>query len=112
MRHCAGQLQPGACDGSKRITATDLYAGAINIYKCTISSLSAVCSGTGWGTFLNLTHVYGCAPNFGSIAHVHPDQHYLDFMVANSKAILYFANDGGIYHALDGYSGLITRRLR
>src|SRR6266700_2946271 len=90
------------------LTATDLYAGAINIYKCTISSLSPVCSGTGQGTFLNLTHVYGCAPNFGSIAHVHPDQHDLDFMIANSKAILYFANDGGIYRALDGYSGLTT----
>src|SRR5437660_1717672 len=90
------------------LTATDLYAGAINIYKCTISSLSPVCSGTGQGTFLNLTHVYGCAPNFGSIAHVHPDQHDLDFIVANSKAILYFANDGGIYRALDGYSGLTT----
>src|SRR5438309_10519139 len=90
------------------LTATDLYAGAINIYKCTISSLSPVCGGTGQGTFLNLTHVYGCAPNFGSIAHVHPDQHDLDFIVANSKAILYFANDGGIYRALDGYSGLTT----
>ena len=90
------------------LTATDLYAGAINIYKCTINSLSPVCGGTGQGTFLNLTHVYGCAPNFGSIAHVHPDQHDLDFMIANSKAILYFANDGGIYRALDGYSGLTT----
>src|SRR5438132_11705676 len=39
------------------LTATDLYAGAINIYKCTISSLSPVCGGTGQGTFLNLTHV-------------------------------------------------------
>src|SRR5207237_8940743 len=29
-------------------------------------------------------------------------------MIANSKAILYFANDGGIYRALDGYSGLTT----
>ena len=90
------------------LTATDLYAGAINLYKCTISSISPFCGGTGSGTFLNLTHVYGCAPNFGSIAHVHPDQHDLDFMVANSKAILYFANDGGIYRALDGYSGLTT----
>src|SRR3989454_12397152 len=78
------------------------------MYKCTISSLSPVCSGTGQGTFLNLTHVYGCAPNFGSIAHVHPDQHDLDFIVANSKAILYFANDAGIYRALDGYTGLTT----
>src|SRR5947199_7263362 len=84
------------------LTATDLYAGAINIYKCTISSLSPVCSGTGQGTFLNLTHVYGCAPNFVSIAHVNPDQHELDLIFAYSKAILYFANDGGIYRALDG----------
>src|SRR2546427_3542457 len=72
------------------------------------SAVCLQCSGTGQGTFLNLTHVYGCAPNFASIAHVHPDQHDLDFMVANSKAILYFANDGGIYRALDGYSGLTT----
>jgi len=89
-------------------TATDLYAGAINIYKCTITSLSSTCSGTGSNTFLNLTHAYGCPPDFGSIAHVHPDQHDLDFMVVNSKAILYFANDGGIYRALDGYTGLTT----
>ncbi len=88
--------------------ATDLYAGAINLYKCEINDLSPTCSGTGSNTFLNLTHVYGCAPNFGSIAHVHPDQHNLDFMVVNSKAIMYFANDGGIYRALDAYTGLIT----
>jgi len=88
--------------------ATDLYAGAINLYKCTITSLSPTCSGTGSNTFLNLTHAYGCPPDLGSIAHVHPDQHDLDFMVANSKAILYFANDGGIYRALDGYTGLTT----
>jgi len=89
-------------------TATDLYAGAINIYKCTITSLSPSCSGTGSNTFLNLTHAYGCPPDFGSIARVHPDQHGLDFTVANGKAILYFANDGGIYRALDGYTGLTT----
>jgi len=77
-------------------TATDLYAGAINIYKCTLTSLSHTCRGTGSNTFLNLTHAYGCPPDFGSIAHVHPDQHDLDFMVVNGKAILYVANDGGI----------------
>jgi hypothetical protein len=41
-------------------TATDLYAGAVNIYKCRIDSLSSTCSGTGPNTFLNLTHAYGC----------------------------------------------------
>ena len=89
-------------------TATDLYAGAINLYKCTITSGTPSCNGTGTNQFLNLTHVYGCPPNYGSIAHVHPDQHALDFKVINSKAIMYFANDGGIYRALDGYTGLTT----
>ena len=89
-------------------TSTDLYAGAINLYKCAITTGSPTCGGTGSNKFLNLTHVYGCAPDFGSIAHVHPDQHGIDFMVANSRAIMYFANDGGIYRALDGYTGLTT----
>jgi hypothetical protein len=87
-------------------TATDLYAGAVNLYKCRIDSLSPECGGTGPNTFLNLTHVYGCAPNLGSLAHVHPDQHAIDFVVASGKSLLYFANDGGIYRALDGYLGL------
>ena len=89
-------------------TSTDLYAGTINLYKCTITSSSPTCGGTGSNKFLNLTHVYGCPPNFGSIAQVHPDQHGVDFMVVNSQAIMYFANDGGIYRALDGYTGLTT----
>jgi len=37
--------------------ATDLYAGAVNLYKCTISANSPTCNGTGAGTFINLTHV-------------------------------------------------------
>jgi hypothetical protein len=83
-------------------TATDLYAGAINLYKCTVANPSApTCS------FLNLTHVYACSPA-SAPAHVHPDQHALDALVVGSpaKAVMYFANDGGIYRALDGYSGL------
>jgi hypothetical protein len=85
-------------------TATDLYPGAINLYKCTIAAPnSPACS------FLNLTHVYGCNPA-SALAHVHPDQHALDALVAPStgKAVMYFANDGGVYRALDGYTGLIT----
>lgn len=83
-------------------TATDLYAGAINLYKCTLATnTSTSCTQSSW---LNLTHVYGCS----SIAKVHPDQHDLDFIVANGKDIMYFANDGGIYRALDGFTGLTT----
>ena len=87
---------------------TDLYAGAINLYKCTLAPTVPDCSGAAPNTFLNLTHVYGCAPNLGSTAHVHPNQHSLDFAVFNNRATLYFANDGGVYRSLDGYTGLAT----
>jgi large repetitive protein len=91
-------------------TATDLYAGAINIYKCQINSAQPNCSGTGSNQFMNLTHVYGCPPNFGSIAHVHPDQHAVAFTIASNsnQDIMYFANDGGVYRTLDGFTGLTT----
>ncbi len=85
-------------------TATDLYAGAINIYKCTLASTSSTSCTQTSGLWLNLTHVYGCS----AIAKVHPDQHDLDFDVVNGKDIMYFANDGGIYRAVDGYLGLAT----
>ncbi|MCU1271654.1 MAG: hypothetical protein JWN74_2948 [Acidobacteriaceae bacterium] len=84
--------------------ATDLYAGAVNIYKCTITDAFPSCNGAGNNTFLNLTHAYGCS----DIARVHPNQHAMDFLLANQTALLYFANDGGIYRALDGYTGLTT----
>ena len=85
-------------------TATDLYAGAVNLYKCTITNAFPTCNGTGNNSFMNLTHVYGCS----NIAKVHPDQHAIDFLVANGTALLYFANDGGLYRALDGFTGLTT----
>lgn len=87
-------------------TATDLYAGAVNLYKCTISVVSPNCSGTGSGAFVNLTHVYGCS----SIAKVHPFQHSTAFLLINNnnEDLMYFANDGGIYRAADGYTGLFT----
>jgi hypothetical protein len=80
---------------------TDLYPGAINLYKCTISNPAANSPGCS-ASFLNLTHVYGCS----SIAKVHPDQHHLAAVIASGKALMYFANDGGLYRALDGYTGL------
>ena len=85
-------------------TVTDLYAGAVNLYKCIISVTLPTCNGPAPFTFMNLTHVYGCS----DIAHFHPDQHAIDFLVTNGTALLYFANDGGIYRSLDGFSNLIT----
>ena len=81
-------------------SGTDLYAGAINIYKCRMTNPSS----PGSNCFVNLTHVYGCL----SIANVHPDQHHLAGIIAGGKELMYFANDGGIYRALDGYTGLTT----
>ena len=89
---------------------TDLYAGAVNLYKCRLTSATPTCGGVAPDTFINLTHVYGCPPGFGSIAHVHPNQHSISFLQINSnmQVVMYFANDGGVYRALDGYTGLIT----
>ncbi len=87
-------------------SATDLYAGAINLYKCSISSINPTCTSA---QFLNLTHVYGCPPVYGAPAHVHPDQHALAYVIPESGAdLMYFANDGGIYRALNGFTGLTT----
>jgi hypothetical protein len=89
---------------------TDLYAGAVNLYKCRITTASPTCDHAPPDTFVNLTHAFGCPPNLGSIAHVHPNQHGLSFLPINSnmQVVMYFANDGGIYRALDGYTGLTT----
>ena len=86
-------------------SATDLYAGAINLYKCSINVSNPACSGV---PFMNLTHVYGCEP-LSALAHVHPDQHALAYAIPSSGAdLMYFANDGGIYRALNGFTGLST----
>ena len=85
---------------------TDLYAGTINLYKCKLLNNQTSCSTVDTNlpnAWLNLTHVYGTC---SSKAHVHPDQHGLDIALVSGKAIIYFANDGGIYRALDGYTGL------
>jgi len=82
-------------------TGTDLYAGARNVYKCTITSAVPDCSGTGANFLQNLTHVYGCV---GSGPAVHPDQHSLDFIVSGGAAVMYFAHDGGINRSLNGFA--------
>jgi hypothetical protein len=113
--NCGDQLGCGTEQGSYNLElaavpngnsgVTDLYAGTINLYKCEIISTSPTCSGTGANTFLNLTHAYGCS----SIAEVHPAQHAVAFQVNTStEDVMYFANDGGIYRALNGYTDLTT----
>src|SRR5450432_838287 len=84
---------------------TDLYAGARNLYKCTITASSPSCGGSSEPNFfMNLSHVYGCS----AIAKFHPDQHALDSMVVSGNDVLYFANDGGVYRAINGFTGLHT----
>ena len=78
---------------------TDLYAGAINIYRCQVSASNPTCSAK---PFINLTHVYGCTPT-GSFSKVHPDEHSFDFLQSNPN-IIYFGNDGGVYRTLSGLS--------
>jgi len=88
---------------------TDLYAGAENLFKCNINTLNPACMTS---PFINLTHVYGCSP-VAAPSHVHPDQHAAAATIPSSgtdsgNALLYFANDGGVYRALDGFSGLTS----
>jgi len=88
-------------------TSTDLYAGLVNLYKCRVSSGTHTCATIDNNlpnSWINLTQAYSCP----TIATVHPDEHGLDFIKAGTKYILYFANDGGVYRALDGISGLVS----
>jgi hypothetical protein len=85
-------------------TTTDVYAGAVNLYKCTLQPGSATCTQTN-NDWINLTHVYGCNP-LGAPAQVHPSQHGIAFMVVGDTSPGYFAHDGGISRTLDGYAGL------
>jgi len=114
IAYCGDIIGCGTLDGTYNLElgavpnggATDLYAGAVNLYKCQINYASPTCNGTGSNTFLNLTHVYGCS----AIAKVHPAQHALAFQLLNNntQVAMYFANDGGIYRTLDGFSDLTT----
>jgi len=82
---------------------TDIYAGAENLFKCKLLNNQTACATVDTNlpnSWLNLTHAFGMC---SSKASVHPSQHGIDFAVVGGKAILYFANDGGIWRALDGY---------
>lgn len=74
---------------------TDVYAGASNIFKCSINAQNPKCEPT-TAPFINLTHVFGCNP-----AKVHAGQHGIAFSTTNTN-LIYFANDGGIYRTLNG----------
>jgi large repetitive protein len=76
---------------------TDLYAGAVNLFKCRITSLTSPNC-----TFVNLTHVYGCALP-GSYSNVHPDQQAVDFSPQHPE-LIYFGNDGGVYRTLNSFA--------
>ncbi len=113
ITNCGDQFGCGTEQGAYNLTlaavadgtTTDLYAGALNLYKCTVTGVPLQC----FSPFLNLTHVYGCPPDFGSIAHVHPAQHAIASLInTNTQDVMYFANDGGIYRALNAYTGLTS----
>ncbi len=85
-------------------SATDLYAGAVNEYRCTVDPvLNPTC---GAKPFANLTHTYGSCgtATTGAFAHVHPDQHGIDFVRANPD-VIYFGDDGGVYRTLHSQTG-------
>lgn len=90
-------------------SVTELYAGSINIYRCSITPQNPICAAS---PFINLTHSYGCDP-ISAPAHVHPGQHSLAYTIPSSgtdsgNLLMYFANDGGLYRALDGVNGINT----
>lgn len=107
---------PNCAQSDPQCGVTDLYAGAVNIFKCEISPEFPTCSPyvnpppPPNAVFLNLTHVYGCPPDFGSTAHVQASQHAVGFELTQNdqQVVMYFANDGGIYRALNGFTDLDT----
>jgi hypothetical protein len=82
-------------------TNTDLFAGAVNLFKCSITAANPTC--TAGGSWLNLTHVYGSC--VAANVTIHPDQHAIDFLQANPN-LIYFGNDGGAYRTLTGNTGM------
>jgi hypothetical protein len=86
-------------------TATDLYAGLVNLYKCRVNTGTQSCATIDSNlanSWINITKVYTCP----SISGVHPDEHGLDFEIVGGKAVMYFGNDGGVYRTLDGLTKL------
>ncbi|MGH9493004.1 MAG: WD40/YVTN/BNR-like repeat-containing protein, partial [Terriglobales bacterium] len=94
---------------------TDLYAGGVNIFKCSLPSTGTLnlCNqlSPSANRWINLTHVYGFLGFGGSCSNsyltIHPDQHAADFSQSNPQ-IMYFGNDGGAYRTLTSRTGLVN----
>jgi hypothetical protein len=73
---------------------TLLYAGTVDLYRC---SLSAGC------VLRNTTNaVNGCA----APAQVAPDQHTIATLATSAQPLLYLGNDGGLWRSTDGVNQL------
>lgn len=110
IANCGDPVGCGTDDGTYALTltvvpngstATDIYAGSTNVYRCRLDPVAnPTCSAANNG-FVNLTHAYGCNP-VGSYSHMHPEQHGIAFSQANA-ATIYFANDGGMYRSTSNF---------
>lgn len=84
-------------DGSN----TDLYVGAVNLFRCQVTTSNATCSNA--GSWLNLTHVYastGTCATSATYQSMHPDFHGIGWNAlgtASEGSQIFFGNDGGIY---------------
>jgi hypothetical protein len=74
-------------------TATNLYAGTVDLYACTIAAGASTCA------LRNTTNALdGCnAP-----AQVAPAQHAIAAFAQSGNPILFLGNDGGLWRSLDG----------
>jgi photosystem II stability/assembly factor-like uncharacterized protein len=79
---------------------TDVYAGAVNVFRCSITASNPTCQNS--GSWVDLTHVYGCSTQLDGPfrPNSHSDQHSIAFVVSQPQ-IVYFGNDGGVYRSLN-----------
>lgn len=98
-------LAIGATRNPTDSNLTDVYVGAVNLYKCTVDPRStgsaSRCQSTNPApkTFTNISHVYATGCGFGTFAKIHPDQHAIS--PSSQPNLIYFGNDGGIYRTVN-----------
>lgn len=84
-------------------TNTDLYVGAVNLFKCTTNATTnTTCNAV--GAWKNLTHVYGSCVN--TYQSMHPDNHGISWNLTGGSAegtVMFFGNDGGLYRSLNSF---------
>ena len=89
---------------------TDLYAGTVNLYKCRITSATPTCARQR-ARYIHQPDARLRMPTQLWLYRTRtPNQHALSFLQINNnrQVAMYFATDGGIYRALDGYTGLLA----